>query len=202
MGFVCPITIFPTTICLCKGQESLGLSVLHRIERNLALPLSLIASAQWETMDGMLNGLELSDSARDHWAYIWGDNTFTSKKAYKTINGSSTSARPFTCLWQSACRSHHKFLFWLLLQDRLNTRNLLRRKNRDLPSYDCVLCARQIEETSDHLFFTCAFSQWCWSFMNLPWNLNLELIDHVEQGNSSTNNQIYKEQVTVGCWAI
>jgi hypothetical protein len=33
-----------------------------------------------------------------------------------------------------------KVFFWLLLKDRLNTCNLLLRKNKILPSYNCVLC--------------------------------------------------------------
>jgi hypothetical protein len=32
----------------------------------------------------------------------------------------------------------HKFFFWLLLRDRLNTKNLLRRKTNILEDYNCV----------------------------------------------------------------
>jgi hypothetical protein len=53
----------------------------------------------------------------------------------------------------------HKFkiFFWLLLRDRLNSRNLLRRKNMELEDYSCVLCNTGHEETS---FFI--------SFLNAP----------------------------------
>uniref|UniRef100_A0A0A8ZD98 Reverse transcriptase zinc-binding domain-containing protein n=1 Tax=Arundo donax TaxID=35708 RepID=A0A0A8ZD98_ARUDO len=35
-------------------------------------------------------------------------------------------------MWKSCAQGKHKFFFWLLLKDRLNTRNLLKRKNRVL----------------------------------------------------------------------
>jgi hypothetical protein len=47
------------------------------------------------------------------------------------------------------------FFGWLLLVDRPNTRNVLRRrKNRLEEGYNCVLCQENTEETSLHLFST------------------------------------------------
>jgi hypothetical protein len=42
--------------------------------------------------------------------------------------------------------------FWLLLQNRLNTGAMLRRRQMQLDSYNCELCLRQNEETLQHLF--------------------------------------------------
>jgi hypothetical protein len=44
--------------------------------------------------------------------------------------------------------------YWLLLQDRLNTRGLLKRKNMKLESYTCELCLLQMEEKLKHLFLS------------------------------------------------
>ena len=44
-----------------------------------------------------------------------------------------------------------KNFFWLILQGRLNTRALLKRKNMQLPDYTCVLCACNVEEDLIHL---------------------------------------------------
>ena len=54
-----------------------------------------------------------------------------------------------------------------LLQDRLSTRGLLRRRNMALPSYHCVCCNQNIEETLEHLFLDCPFAQACWSKLQL-----------------------------------
>jgi hypothetical protein len=53
------------------------------------------------------------------------------------------------------------------LKDRLSTQNILRRKNMDLPSCDCVLCHLTEEETVEHLFLNCPFAQSCWSLLHL-----------------------------------
>jgi hypothetical protein len=54
----------------------------------------------------------------------------------------------FVWIWKSSFQPKHKFFFWLLIHDRINTRNLLKRKNMILPSYDCVFnqCCQQEEE--------------------------------------------------------
>jgi hypothetical protein len=49
-------------------------------------------------------------------------------------------------------QNKHKFFFWLLLKDRLNTKNILRRKIMWLPNYNYVLCVENLEETLAHLF--------------------------------------------------
>jgi hypothetical protein len=64
-------------------------------------------------------------------------------------------------------RKKHKVFFWLLLKDRLSTRYILRRKNKVMPSYDCVLCQMQLEETLEHLFLHCLFAISCWNFLHL-----------------------------------
>lgn len=58
-------------------------------------------------------------------------------------------------LWSSTCQRRHKIFFWLLLKDRLNTRNLLRRKNCPLDYFSCTLCDHQTEEAAQHLFWNC-----------------------------------------------
>jgi hypothetical protein len=54
-----------------------------------------------------------------------------------------------------------RFFFWLLLQDRLNTRGLLRRKHIQLDPYVCELCILQKEEKLRHLFLRCPFAKNC-----------------------------------------
>jgi hypothetical protein len=42
--------------------------------------------------------------------------------------------------WKTKCQTKHKVIFCLLLQDRLNTRRMLRRRNKYLDSYVCEMC--------------------------------------------------------------
>jgi len=60
--------------------------------------------------------------------------------------------------------------FWLLAKDRLNTRNILRRKHFHLPSDDYVLCAGNAEETLEHLFLDYGLAVACWDLIGVTVN--------------------------------
>jgi hypothetical protein len=102
-------------------------------------------------------------------------------------------------LWKSCVRGKHKFFYWLLLKDWLNTRNLLRRKTMVLPNYNCVLCVSGSEETLVHLFFSCSFSQWCWRFVGINWDLSLMTSDMIIAGRRLFHSRIFREMSTVAC---
>ena len=72
--------------------------------------------------------------------------------------------KAFEWIWKSKCTNKWKVFSWLLLADRLNTHNLLKRKGMKLwdDDYTCLLCSTQLEETVEHLFFECEFSKMCW----------------------------------------
>ena len=59
------------------------------------------------------------------------------------------------------CQSKHKVFFWLVLNNRMSTRNMLRRRMH-LDDYHCVLCQQSSEETLMHLLFYCPFAKDCW----------------------------------------
>jgi hypothetical protein len=98
---------------------------------------------------------------KDSWNYIWGSNQFSTKKAYNVIIRQRHTPEIFSWIWKSSCQAKHKFLFWLLLLDRLNTRNLLARKIINLPSYSCATLQCNQEETLDHLLWNCPFAELC-----------------------------------------
>jgi hypothetical protein len=66
-------------------------------------------------------------------------------KAYKKLIGTWQVDVCFHWLWKCSAQKKHKVFFWLLLKDRLSTRNILRRKNKALHSYDCVPCPQHEE---------------------------------------------------------
>lgn len=61
----------------------------------------------------------------------------------------------FKWIWRSRCQMKHKVFFWLLLIDRLPTRDILGRKCMNLDSFVFELCILQKRETVNHLFFRC-----------------------------------------------
>jgi hypothetical protein len=49
-----------------------------------------------------------------------------------------------------------------------------------IPCVNYVLCSHGQEETLQHLFFECEFSQFCWSVLHIVWNLSLSVMDMIK----------------------
>jgi hypothetical protein len=111
----------------------------------------------------MMLRLRLNNFSLIHGATFGGK--FSTTDAYKCLIGVQHEPKFFTWIWKSSCQPKHKFFFWLLLHDRLNTRNLLRRKNCHLPSFNCATLQCNQEETLAHIFWSCPFAQQCWPFV-------------------------------------
>ena len=88
--------------------------------------------------------------------------------------------------------------------DRLNTRNILKRKKHRLEgnNYNCVLCNNNVEETAFHLFFSCSFSQACWRFLGIHWNLTSDFFQMMMQAKQQLRNPFFMEIFIVASWHI
>jgi hypothetical protein len=88
----------------------------------------------------------------DIWAYDWGDS-YTSARYYKHIHAHIQVMCAFKWLWKSCCMMRVKFFSWLLLVDRLNTRDLLQRRRwKVTEDTRCVLCPTRAREDRMPLF--------------------------------------------------
>jgi len=47
----------------------------------------------------------------DLWTYIWGNNQYSSARAYKHLKGEIQIHPTFNWLWKSSCQLKHKFFF-------------------------------------------------------------------------------------------
>ena len=104
----------------------------------------------------------LTKHERRNWSYIWGTNQFSASKAYLKLTGHRQIHPVYNWTWKSKCQMKHKVFFWLLLKHRLNTKDILQRKNMILDSYTCEMCILQERETVGHLFPGCNFAKACW----------------------------------------
>jgi len=103
----------------------------------------------------------------DIWTYIWGSANFASNKAYLQLIGSKQVHQAYKWLWNSYCQPKRKFFFWLLLKDRLNTRELFEGK---LWSWK-VTIVLYVSKTQMNLSCTSSFiAHWQWA-AGTPWAL-------------------------------
>jgi hypothetical protein len=172
------------------------------MNRIFSFPLSTQPTAQLDEVHDLLQQRSWNENLDDTWSYSWGSSTFKSKKAYKILIGHTPCSPLFNWLWVSSNLGKHKFFFWLLLRDRLNTRNLLRRKNMALDDYSCVLCNTGCEETSFDLFFDCSFSQACWNSISIIWYRNLQPLDMIIEARTTFGNPVFREIFITVCWTI
>lgn len=130
----------------------------------------------------------------DTWSYIYGGNeNFSYVKAYKALIGFSSAPPHFKWIWESSCQPKHKVFFWLLLHDRLNTRNLLARFFFILQPYNCATLNFPMEETLHHLFWSCPFAEYCWDFICPQRGRNLSVLEGFEDLKHKLNVPFYME---------
>ena len=116
------------------------------------LPMSSIAVQQSANIRELINNRE-NQQLSDSWKFYWGDTRYSNKRIYLELMGNPVDApKPYQWIWKSRSLPKQKFFFWLLLQDRLNTRDLLKRKNFYIETSKCELCDDEPNEHLMHLF--------------------------------------------------
>lgn len=92
---------------------------------------------------------------------------------------------------------------WFLLSDRLNTRNMLKRRHYNIgDNTDCLLCGDKVEETVEHLFFHCRFSQVCWRMLQIQWGTSGHRLDLIQQQKERWRHKMFMEVFLVSSWSL
>ncbi|VAH81402.1 unnamed protein product [Triticum turgidum subsp. durum] len=99
---------------------------------------------------------------------------------------------------------HEDQSFWMvLLSDSLNTRNMLKRRHYNIgDDHDCILCGMRIEETIEHLFFECQFSQICWASLGFSWQQGGTRLEHIEVAKETWARPLFMEAFLIAAWSI
>jgi hypothetical protein len=61
---------------------------------------------------------------------------------------------------------------------------------------------KNVEEDVRNLFFGCPFSDACWTFLGVEWDLSLDFHAMVLNARIHFNSIIFREVFIIGCWAI
>ena len=121
----------------------------------------------------------------DDWYFIWG-SIYSSSKFYHMCYRIIIPHQAFLWIWKAKSTPKLKFFCWLLLSDRLNTRNMLRRRHYNIGNdFSCMLCSPAPEETLEHLFFRCPFSENCWDLLGISWETVGDGLDLISAAKGS-----------------
>ena len=126
------------------------------------------------------------------------------KNSTYTLTRMSSRLLPFPWIWSSKCRNKLRIFAWLLLMDRLNTRNILKRKNFTIQdsNYNCVLCStilKKLHITSSldvHLVKNVGRGLVC------KWNSLLPFYDMLSASKISFHKQFFMEVFIISTWCI
>lgn len=124
----------PRAFSFAKNEDILIQALLtsNTLGEAFHLPLSMQAREEVWSLQLLTTEIDPSSDARDEWVCVWGNNStkgLVSRKFYKHCFSSVHVDDAFAWIWRSKCTNKWKVFCWLLLADRLNTRNILHRRH-------------------------------------------------------------------------
>ena len=106
-------------------------------------------------------------------------------------------------IWKSRCLPKLKVFLWLLLKDRLNTKDLMVRKHWHVEGgHSCVLCDDDVLETRDQLFFTCPFANRCWDTIHIDFENIGHIHSRILKTKSDFTGPCFMEIFATAAWNI
>nr|XP_040251774.1 uncharacterized protein LOC120968845 [Aegilops tauschii subsp. strangulata] len=173
------------------------------IFQHFHLPLSSQAFDELTILQSMLGGLIRAPGSKDIW--FWkGTAKGYSPKLFYSHTFVSASFNPLAAwIWKSSCTMKIKVFAWMLIMDRLNTKDMVDRRHWHLEDgVNCVLCPLQTKETRDHLFFNCNFSVRIWNYLQIDWSSGDSMAHLVLNASRSFRKPFFTEVVFIACWNI
>jgi hypothetical protein len=164
-----------------SGDISVAQFLGNNTPTNLfALPLSVQAFEELNEIQAWCQDFQREQSSNDARSFCWGTEQYTSAKFYKYIFGAIPEDISLKFIWKSRCLPKLKVFAWLLLMDRLNTKDIMKRKSWTIESDEyCVLYDTCVLETRDHLFFECPYALACWTNIHINWIQSLPISQRI-----------------------
>lgn len=195
---------FPRLFSFARHKEdSVSQHLVREPQDQFFLPLSQQALDEYNVLLADVQTTALLD-VNDGWTYIWGSAMYTSQHLYKIGFWSLTPPLTLQWIWQCKVNMKIKVFGWLLLLDRVNTRDLLDRKHCAPPntSVFCSTCLIDARETREHIFFHCDFSKACWIKIGWVWDTSLELHQMIQSQRLAFTYQCFMEIFLLATWNI
>ena len=168
-----------------------------------ALPLSVQADAELVQLQELNQQVTLLPQGPDVRIFQWGNANYTASKLYNFMFGAFPIDPAIQEIWKSKCLPKLRVFSWLLLMDRLNTKELMQRKHWQIDSgTHCMLCNSHQEESRDHLFFSCSFAKSCWDMISIRWENNLNISARFSTAKRQFRGPCFMEIVACAAWNV
>ena len=164
-------------------------------------PLSTEAYQQLQLMNSFMNE-DIIHNTNDRWSMQTDKMEFSARKTYRAMFPQGTSHPIFRYIWDNCCILRYKIFIWLVIHDRINTRNLLDRKPFYVPSIACSLCNEISEETCLHLLWDCSFAMECWDTIYPYRHRGISTLDNLLLLREEIATPFAMEIIIMGCWHI
>ena len=92
---------------------------------NLHLPLSAQAFEEFNQLQALLTMVNLQDGQNDVWKWPSKSGDYQSRIYYLSCFSDTVVDPIFRWIWKCSCTLKFKVFGWLLLMDRLNTRDMM-----------------------------------------------------------------------------
>ena len=197
-------TKYPRLESFAKSEEISVYAVMQAedFDSLFMLPFSNEAYAEFVSLQEELQIMEYDEEGVDNWSPIWGDK-YSSKRFYSYAFKELDAHPIFKIIWKCKCSPRVKFFAWLILVDRLNTKDMLQRRHLNIQGTPtCVMCAAGSLETIEHLFFECSFAQDCWSKLEINWDLSVNPLDRFIQARSAHQLPFFTEATLIAAWEL
>jgi hypothetical protein len=166
------------------------------------LPLSMEAFQELQSVQQLAIANPLTSTTHDHRSFVWGSK-YSSARFYSFLFERVPKNEIMITIWSSKTLPKIKVFLWLLMLDRLNTRDLMDRKKWRIDSgLDCSLCHLSVRETRSHLFFECAFARDCWNSINIQWPSDKSLAEGFWEVKTNFQGPCFVEIFACAAWNI
>jgi hypothetical protein len=113
--------------------------------------------------------------------------------------GEHTNPKPILDIWKTCNLPIQKFFACLLLHNRLNTKEMITRKDFYVEFEDCILCDTYPEETTVHLIFECSFSVSFRCPIGFDWNIDYDVNTMVTYAKTRYQHNLFMEILVTCC---
>jgi hypothetical protein len=194
---------YPELFSFAKNKQTSALKTKSHpeIAELFQLPLLEEAFTQLQEVQNLVQTRALSNES-DKWTITAGSDPYCTQKIYKRLVGQHDDHPVYKWIWKNRLQPKHRVFFWLLVKDRLSTKNILRRKGMDLNSYHCPLSSFITEETAQHLFIDCDFARMCWNIIGIDIPAPASFPSFSIAIKAQLRSPFFMEATILMCWTI